>query len=449
MSPAFGLLLILLTVQISSARRPQREHGLAGSSWYGSSTWLARRNLAGGRNARITAFVGPSGGHLESFKTRLRNSSNRLQPIKAISRTGVCVPEDVGLYGRTVVAYECLYSQDGRTQTGDEWEREQINAVNAKAPKKLKKPKKEKLSKKTDETAGEPYKRFIFPPPYNTTGMLLREGEPYLVLSTWLPGVDKDDVFVAIDYDSSNGYVPTRYARENLHQLHLTETAHKYYESIEAVPRGFEQHERSYNSTYNDLFNRVVENNDDMNHYAFYSKAKDRPPMIIINAPKNTVVKQFEFNTFGRKRDTNHPNTVKKSRPTGDAIPDRIQRAYRPFSYIDLRNVQCNMSDATLQIRAKLTHIPPPPDMKKIFQLSIGQGEVCPPRIFPVEQVHGWMYNWHHFPKYDLEFDMSKIQPPEVDPELETCMEMPDDDPMTKRESLRLMREYDEWNKKN
>ncbi|GIX66323.1 uncharacterized protein BcabD6B2_57590 [Babesia caballi] len=444
------LLLTLLTLYPTSARRSISLQRNVHPSIDRASLHDVPNVPVSPQRDRVVGFVSP---HRDSgtppIRKRLRYSHEAIRPLKAISRTGVCVPEDVGLYGRTVVAYECLYTKDGRTQTGDEWEREQIAAANAQAPKKLKKPKKEKLSNKVDQMNSEPFKRFIFPPPYNTTGMLLREGDPYLVFSSWLPGVDKDDVLVVMDYAAADTFVPKRYVNENLHKLELTDTTHKYYQSIESVPRGFEQHERSYNSTYNDVFNHMVENNEDMSHYAFYTKAKDRPPMLLINAPKNTVVKQFEFNTFGRKRDPNHPNRFNKSGLKDDPIPDRIQRAYRPFTYLDLRSVQCNMKDGTLQIKAKLTHVPPPPDMRKIFQLHIGDDEVTPPRMFPIEQVHGWMYNWHHFHKYDLNFDMSKFQPPEMTPEERDRMEMPDDDPMTKREALRLVREYDEWHKKH
>ncbi|ORM39860.1 uncharacterized protein BXIN_0188 [Babesia sp. Xinjiang] len=391
-------------------------------------------------------------GDVVSLKSRLRNASRLQTPLNAISRTGVCVPEDVGLYGRTIIAYECLYTQNGKTQTGDEWEAEQIAAASAKFSKKMKKPKKEKSAKKQGETEVEPYKRLIFPPPYNTTGMLLREGEPYLVLSTWLPGVKIEDILVAMDYGEADAYVPKRYTTDNLHDLEITEKIHKYYQAIEAVPRGFEQHEKSYNSTYNDLFNQMVENSDEMGHYSQYTKAKNRPPMLIINAPKNTIVKQFEFNIFGRKRDPNHPNRHNDSGIKADPIPDRIQRAYRPFSFVDLRDIQCNMKDGTLQTRVKLTHIPPPPEMRKIFQIRIGDGEVSPPRLFPLEQVHGWMYNWHHFEKYDLSFDISKFKIEDVEnfnPEERDRMELPDDDQMTLRDVRKLMKEYDEYHKKH
>ncbi|KAK1442196.1 hypothetical protein BgAZ_402260 [Babesia gibsoni] len=446
MSFANLFLVSILTIQISYGTRTRISHRRAPSPGmgmpYNAVTMATHRTGYG--------FISPLDGNVSALKARLARSNNRLRPLKVISRTGVCVPEDIGLYGRTVAAYECLYSKDGETKTGDEWEYQQVTEADEKFRVKMKKPKKERALKKGSQETPEPLKRVIFPPPYNTTGMLLREGDPYLVLSSWLPGVEKDDILVIMDYaPNDDAFVPKRYDNENLRPLEVTDTTRKYYQSIESVPRGFEQHTQSYNSTYNDVFNQMVEGNEEMSHYSTYSKAKDRPPMFIINAPKNTVVKQFEFNTFGRKRDPNHPNRYNKSGLKVDPISDRIQRAYRPFSYVDLRNVQCNLMNGTLQIRVRLTHIPPPPDMRKIFHLEIGDNEFAPPRSFPVEQVHGWMYNWHHFHKYDLSFDVSQLERPEEPPEERDRMEIPDPDPMTRREAFRLIREYDEWHKKN
>lgn len=450
MSVVSYLLLSILPLHLVLVTGTRVGHRKLTDSRFVTSTNSGRQGLSGYSHGYSPGFI-PSSleGGITSLKRRLYNATTKLKPLQAISRTGLCVPEDIGLYGRTVVAYECLYTQDGRTQTGDEWEYEQITQGNERFKVHMKKPKKDSFIRKRDEVSPEPLKRLIFPPPYNTTGMLLREGDPYLTLSSWLPGINKDDILVVMDYGSVDAFLPTRYESQNLERLELSDTTHKYYQSIETVPRSFEQHAKSYNSTYNDVFNQMVEGNEDMSHYALYSKAKDRPPMFIISAPKNTVVKQFEFNTFGRKRDPNHPNRYNKSGLKVDPIPDRIQRAYRPFSYVDLRNVQCNMRDGTLQIRVRLTHIPPPPDMRKIFQLDIGDGEVAPPRVFPVEQVHGWMYNWHHFQKYDLSFDMSKFEYPDEPPEERDRMEIPDPDPMTRKEAFRLAREYDKWHKKN
>eukprot|EP00371_Babesia_bovis_P001685 XP_001610332.1 hypothetical protein [Babesia bovis T2Bo] len=423
------------------------KRGRLSTSCTAKNTTLSKNNPT--QQSKLKAAFVTSKSKISVLKSRLSYSAKIEKPLSAISRNGVCLPEDVGLYGRTVIAYECLYTQDGKTQTGDEWEKEQINAANAEAPKKLKKPKRERLTKKPGDTTVEPYKRLIIPPPYNTTGMLLREGEPYIIISSWLPGIDKNDVLVFMDYAEGDTYTPKRYSEEVLQKLEINDKTEQYYEAIEAVPRGFEQHKRSYNSTYNDVFNHMVETNEGMNHFSTYAKCKERPPMMIINAPKNTVVQQFEFNTFGRKRDPQHPNRYNKSGLKDEPIPDRIQRAYRPFTYLDMRHIQCNMRNGTLQIKAKLTHIPPPPDMKKIFKLEIGDDYVAPPRMFPTEQVHGWMYNWHHFEKYDLEFDISKIEPPEMDPAERDLMEIPDDDQMTRKEAIKLMREYDKYHKKD
>ncbi|GFE53608.1 erythrocyte binding protein, putative [Babesia ovis] len=450
MDAVYKLFILLLVLRTTCSRRTSNvDRSRLSNRWEHPNQYTHTERVKP-TIQRSTAFVTPRlQGDVTSLRTRLQYGSRVQAPLYSITRNGVCLPEDVGLYGRTVISYECLYTKDGKTQTGDEWEREQIKAANAMAPKKLKKPKKEITKRARDPADVEPYKRLIIPPPYNTTGMLLREGEPYLVLSSWLPGIESDDILVAMDYAPGDTYVPKRYAKDNLHKLEVTDKIHQYYEAIEAVPRGFEQHEKSYNSTYNDVFNQMVENNEDMGHYSQYTKAKDRPPMLLINAPKNTIVKQFEFRTFGRKRDPNHPNRYNKSGLKEEPIPDRIQRAYRPFSYLDLRHIQCNMEDGTLQIRAKLTHIPPPPDMRKIFHLQVGNDHVSEPRFFPNEQVHGWMYNWHHFEKYDLDFDISKFKHPEMDPEERDRMEMPDDDEITQKEITKIMREIDRHEKKD
>ncbi|KAK2198093.1 hypothetical protein BdWA1_001098 [Babesia duncani] len=351
--------------------------------------------------------------------------------IHAISRTGVCVPEEVGLFGRTIVSYECRYTRDGRTQTGDEWEREICEAAANAQGRNFKKPKKEK---KRDMSLPETqtYERFIIPPPYNTTGMPLREGEPYLIVSSWLPGLELKDLNVVIDYQEHANV--TVYPSSP--HLECSNDTLNYYSACEAIPPSIEQHEQSYNSTYNDLFNRMMEQ-DQESHYNKRT-APTKPPLLLISAPKNTIVKQWERATFLSRRQPENRNRYSK-----------IQRACRPLAHVDLRNIHAVYTQGMLQINMRLTHIPPPANMRSAFKIPIQpQGTVSSPRLFPIETVHGWMYNWHCFDKYDLSFDLSKFDKSQVDPAAYEPLKIDEDaDNLTRREIRKLIRDIDKAEK--
>ncbi|EKX74199.1 conserved hypothetical protein [Theileria equi strain WA] len=366
--------------------------------------------------------------HLPEAKLR---RLGRITPCNAAKRTGVCVPEDVALFGNTVISYECLYTKDGRTQTGDEWETEMTqDALRAERVKK-KKPKKVKRLGMFDDEPDSGFKKITLPPPYNTTEMLLREGTPYLTISSWIPGLNVDDIKVIVDY--SGKLVNTEsYTDEVVKEIPNSPQVLEYYQTSEEVPPPFEQHKYSYNSTYNDLFNRMAGPDYEFTEIAPEGK---KPPLIFINVPKNTLVKQWERATFRSRRD---PKERQKY--------SRIQRAYRPFAHIDLRTPSCVYKEGTLQLVFKLTHIPPPPDAYNVYNLPVLQdGEIKEFRTLNLGAVHGWMYNWHHFRKYDLSFDLSKMY-------IETeNIEVPPPDfvfDMTPKQVRQFMRDADAAEKK-
>ncbi|EAN34263.1 putative integral membrane protein [Theileria parva strain Muguga] len=352
--------------------------------------------------------------------------------LNVVSRTGVCVPEDVGLFGRTIISYECFYTKDGRTQTGDEWEAEMREETKRNFPGVDKRKVK---YKKADLSSTEPddgFERFELPAPFNPTKMLLREGIPHLTISVWAPGLNITDFTVFLNY-SKNDY-PHSYTGDcTILPTNTGESSEldEYYTTFENA-EWEKPHKFSYHSTYNDLFNRMEKPD-----YGYADVSDDfvKPPLILINFPKNTIVNQWERATFGSKGD---PKKRKKL--------SRIQRAYRPFSHIDLRNVKCVYKDSTLQIAMKLTHVTPPPTHQKNYKLNISsEGEIRPPKSLPLETVHGWMYNWHYFSKYDLNFDLSKFEPPEF-----TEADKPNFiDDMTPRQLARFMKECDELAKKD
>ncbi|XP_953748.1 uncharacterized protein TA16905 [Theileria annulata] len=355
---------------------------------------------------------------------------NKRKGLNVVSRTGVCVPEDVGLFGRTMISYECFYTKDGRTQTGDEWEAEMREETKRNFPgvdKKVKKVKRVDVNS-TEPDAG--FKRFEIPAPFNPTKMLLREGIPYLTISVWAPGLNVRDFTVFLNY-SQNDY-PDAYTQDcTILPSDTTEPSEldEYYTTFENA-EWEKPHKFSYHSTYNDLFNRMEKPD-----YGYADVDNDlvKPPLILINFPKNTIVNQWERATFGSKRD---PKKRKQL--------SRIQRAYRPFSHIDLRDVKCIYKDSALQITMKLTHITPPPTHQKNYKLNIStEGEIKPPKTLPLETVHGWMYNWHYFRKYDLNFDLSKFELPELTDQNKPNLV----DDMTPRQVRRFIKESDELSK--
>ncbi|UKJ88372.2 hypothetical protein MACJ_000816 [Theileria orientalis] len=326
--------------------------------------------------------------------------------LKAVSRTGVCVPEDVGLFGRTMISYECLYSKDGRIQTGDEWEAEMTAETKANFPGKDKKIKK---VKRIDPSLHLPDEGFQ---------------------SVWAPGLKRDQFRVFLNYTKEQKY-PDSYM-EAVDVIPNSTELNTYYETCESEPVE-PQHKYSYHSTYNDLFNRMPKPDYGYADVTDYNIL--RPPLILINFPKNTVVNQWERVTFRSKRD---PSKNKKLL--------RIQRAYRPFSHVDLRNISCVYADGTLQILFKLTHITPPPEFQNNYKLTISEGEIKPPKVLPLETVHGWMYNWHMFPNtYDLSLDISKTEVPEFTDDMKPNFV----NDMTPRQVRKFMREVDEMKKKD
>ncbi|BAM39517.1 conserved hypothetical protein [Theileria orientalis strain Shintoku] len=378
--------------------------------------------------------------NLKSFNGSVNNYSlSRIQnepsyekrALKAVSRTGVCVPEDVGLYGRTMISYECLYSKDGRTQTGDEWEAEMTAETKANFPGKDKKIKKVKRIDPTLHLPDEGFKRFELPAPFDYTKMLLREGTPYLRISIWAPGIKRDQFRVFLNYTKDKKY-PDSYM-EAAEEIPNSPELNTYYETCESEPVE-PQHKLSYHSTYNDLFNRMPKPD-----YGYADVTDDnilRPPLIMINFPKNTIVNQWERVTFASKRD-----------PAKNKKLLRIQRSYRPFSHVDLRNVSCVYRDGTLQMLFKLTHITPPPEFQNNYRLAVSEeGEIKPPKVLPRETVHGWMYNWHMFPNsYDLSQDLSKAEVPEFTEDMKPNFV----NDMTPRQVRKFIRDVDEAKKKD
>ncbi|SCQ16125.1 conserved Plasmodium protein, unknown function [Plasmodium ovale] len=237
------------------------------------------------------------------------------------------------------------------------------------------------------------------------------EEDVYFVIQTWLPDIRIDDTLVLIDniekcyndFDISKYYEQFKLVKNKNFVYDLSE-----YE-IENIPKNINEdteieceHINSYNNTYNKLNNYNIKKstytystNENMD--TKFNKNEPMPPIVLINTKKNLMVQEWECKNFKnrRKRDKAHEYT-------------RIQRAFRPFSYIDLSDISCIYKNNLLQLKMKLCHRKYKNDIYPFF-IPINKNHDVHLLDFNGYKKNGdysWSFFWHNF-KYDQETDYS------------------------------------------
>ncbi|SBT76332.1 conserved Plasmodium protein, unknown function [Plasmodium ovale] len=237
------------------------------------------------------------------------------------------------------------------------------------------------------------------------------EEDVYFVIQTWLPDIRIDDTLVLIDniekcyndFDISKYYEQFKLAKNKNFVYDLPA-----YE-IENIPKNINEdteieceHINSYNNTYNKLNNYNIKKytytystNENMD--TKFNKNEPMPPIVLINTKKNLMVQEWECKNFKnrRKRDKAHEYT-------------RIQRAFRPFSYIDLSDISCIYKNNLLQLKMKLCHRKYKNDIYPFF-IPINKNPDAHLLDFNGYKKNGdysWSFFWHNF-KYDQETDYS------------------------------------------
>lgn len=228
------------------------------------------------------------------------------------------------------------------------------------------------------------------------------EENVYFVIQTWVPDLKIDDTLIIIDniekgyndYDISTYYEKFKKAKNNDFYYDL-----EYYQ-IPNIPQHMNddeeiecEHVNSYNNTYNKL------NNYNMQKYTYTYKTNDNadtqfnknepmPPVVIINTKKNSMVQEWEGKNFKNrlKKNMSHEYT-------------RIQRAFRPFSYIDLSDITCIYKYNYLQIKMKLSHRKYKNEIYPFF-VPIDKNSSDNLINFNGYKQNGdnaWSYFWHNF----------------------------------------------------
>ncbi|CRG99347.1 conserved Plasmodium protein, unknown function [Plasmodium relictum] len=236
------------------------------------------------------------------------------------------------------------------------------------------------------------------------------EEDVYFVIQMWLPDIRIDDTLILIDniekfyndFDISKYYEKFKEIKNRNFSYDLSS-----YE-IENVPKNINddteiecEHVNSYNNTYNKL------NNYNLKKYTYtyttnenmdtkFNKNEPMPPIVLINTKKNLMVQEWECKNFKnrQKRDKSYEYT-------------RIQRAFRPFSYVDLSDINCIYKNNFLQVKMKLSHRKYKNDIYPFFvPIKRNSDELLDFNGYKKNGDNAWSFFWHNF-NYDKDTDYS------------------------------------------
>ncbi|GAB65712.1 hypothetical protein PCYB_072140 [Plasmodium cynomolgi strain B] len=234
------------------------------------------------------------------------------------------------------------------------------------------------------------------------------EENVYLVIQTWLPDMRIDDTLIVIDnvekfyndFDINKYHEKFNQAKDNNFAYDLDSHI------IENVPNNINddpqvecEHIHSYNSTYNKLnsynlkrYTYTYTTNDNMD--TKFTKNEPLPPVVIINTKKNLMIQEWECKNFKNRQKRN------KSREY-----TRIQRAFRPFSYVDLSDITCIYKNNFLQLKMKMCHRKYKDDVYPFFvPINKTPDELLDFQGYKKNGDYAWSFFWHHF-KYDQDTD--------------------------------------------
>ncbi|ANQ07390.1 Uncharacterized protein PCOAH_00017840 [Plasmodium coatneyi] len=234
------------------------------------------------------------------------------------------------------------------------------------------------------------------------------EENVYLVMQTWLPDLRIDDTLIVIDNVEKfyNDFDIKKY-HEKFNEAKEKNFAHDLNSHIiENVPSDINEdpeveceNVNSYNSTYNKLNNYNLKRytytyttNDNMD--TKFTKNEPMPPVVIINTRKNFLVQEWECKNFKNRQKRNKAQEY-----------TRIQRAFRPFSYVDLSDITCIYKNNFLQLKMKMCHRKYKDDVYPFFvPINKTPDELLDFQGYKKNGDYAWSFFWHHF-KYDQDTD--------------------------------------------
>ncbi|CAG9480463.1 unnamed protein product [Plasmodium vivax] len=234
------------------------------------------------------------------------------------------------------------------------------------------------------------------------------EENVYLVIQTWLPDMRIDDTLIVIDNVEKfyNDFDINKYHEKFNQAKDKNFACDLHSHEIENVPKDINEdpqveceHVHSYNSTYNKLnsynlkrYTYTYTTNDNMD--TKFKKNEPMPPVVIINTQKNLMVQEWECKNFKNRQKRN------KSREY-----TRIQRAFRPFSYVDLSDITCIYKNNFLQLKMKMCHRKYKDDVYPFFvPINKKTDELLDFQGYKKNGDYAWSFFWHHF-KYDQDTD--------------------------------------------
>ncbi|SCN59562.1 conserved Plasmodium protein, unknown function [Plasmodium chabaudi chabaudi] len=245
------------------------------------------------------------------------------------------------------------------------------------------------------------------------------EEDVYFVIQSWLPDIKIDDTLIIIDniekhynsFDISKYYEKFKEAKLANKSSDSNENIYNNLSNLqnyqlENIPNNINddteienEHIQSYNNTYNKLNNYNLKKysytyttNDNMD--TKFNKNEPMPPIVIINTKKNFMVQEWESRNFKnrQKRNKSHEYT-------------RIQRAFRPFSYIDLSDISCIYKNNLLQIKMKLSHRKYKNDVYPFFvPINKYSDDLLDFNGYKQNGDNAWSFFWHNF-NYDQDTD--------------------------------------------
>ncbi|EUD67961.1 hypothetical protein C922_01573 [Plasmodium inui San Antonio 1] len=230
----------------------------------------------------------------------------------------------------------------------------------------------------------------------------------YLVIQTWLPDMRIDDTLIIIDnvekfynnFDINTYHEKFKEAKEKNFTYDLdSHIIENVPNDINDDPQAECEQINSYNSTYNKLNNYNLKRytytyttNDNMD--TKFTKNEPMPPVVIINTKKNLMIQEWECKNFKNRQKRN------KSREY-----TRIQRAFRPFSYVDLSDITCIYRNNFLQLKMKMSHRKYKDDVYPFFvPINKTPDELLDFQGYKKNGDYAWSFFWHHF-KYDQDTD--------------------------------------------
>ncbi|VWU49651.1 conserved protein, unknown function [Hepatocystis sp. ex Piliocolobus tephrosceles] len=234
------------------------------------------------------------------------------------------------------------------------------------------------------------------------------EENVYFVIQTWLPDIRIDDTLIVIDsieklynnFDISKYYEKFKEMKNKNFSYDISS-----YE-IENIPKDINddneiecEHIRSYNNTYNKLnnynqkkYSYTYTTNENMDTKIV--KNEPMPPIVLINTKKNLMVQEWECKNFKNRQKHNKAYEY-----------TRIQRAFRPFSYIDLSDITCIYKNNYLQLKMKLSHRKYKNDIYPFFvPINKNMDDLLDFNGYKKNGDSAWSFFWHNF-KYDQNTD--------------------------------------------